>query len=74
MKHVNAYKLNEIICSSKQSINKDKCRCEFKELIEKRVCDKGYILILVIVDVNVLRLVIPVNIYIIQIVSVKKTN
>ena len=23
--------------------NKDKCRCEWKELIDKGVCDKGYI-------------------------------
>ena len=30
MKHVNAY-------------NKDKCRCECKELIDKRVYDKGFI-------------------------------
>ena len=30
MKHENAY-------------NKDKCRCECKELIDKRVYDKGFI-------------------------------
>ena len=36
-------RLNEIICNSKQKWNKDKCRCECKELIDKRVCDKGYI-------------------------------
>ena len=24
-------------------VNKDKCRCECKELIDKGVCDKGYV-------------------------------
>ena len=32
-----------IICSNKQRWNKDKCRCECKELIDKDVCDKGFI-------------------------------
>ena len=36
-------RLDEIICSSKQRWNKDKCRCECKELIDKTVCEKGYI-------------------------------
>ena len=36
-------RLNEIICNNKQRWNKDKCRCECKELIDKGVCDKGYI-------------------------------
>ena len=36
-------RLNEIICSNKQRWNKDKCRCEFKELIDKWVFDKGFI-------------------------------
>ena len=31
------------ICNNKQRWNKDKCRCEFKELIDKGVCDKGFI-------------------------------
>ena len=35
-------RLDEIICNNKQRQNKDKCRCEFKELIDKRVCQKGY--------------------------------
>ena len=37
-------RLNAIICNDKQrlQINKDKCRCECKELIDKGVCDKGY--------------------------------
>ena len=36
-------RLNEIICSNKQRWNKDKCRCECKELIDKEVCNKGFI-------------------------------
>ena len=30
-------------CNNKQRWNKDKCRCECKELIDKGVCDKGFI-------------------------------
>ena len=30
-------------CNNKQRWNKDKCRCECKELIDKEVCDKGFI-------------------------------
>ena len=32
-----------IVCNNKQRWNNDKCRCECKELIDKGVCDKGYI-------------------------------
>ena len=35
-------RLNEVICNNKQRSNKDKCRCECKELIDKGVCDKGF--------------------------------
>ena len=35
-------RLDKIICNNKQRWNKDKCRCEFKELIDKGVCEKGY--------------------------------
>ena len=35
--------LHEIICNNKQRWNKDKCRCEYEELIDKGVCDKGFI-------------------------------
>ena len=31
------------ICNNKQRWNKDKCKCECKELIDKGVCDKGFI-------------------------------
>ena len=37
------YRLNKIICNNKQRWNKNKCRFEWKELIDKGVCDKGYI-------------------------------
>ena len=30
-------------CNNKQRWNEDKCRCECKELIDKGVCDKGFI-------------------------------
>ena len=36
-------RLNEIICNNKQRWNKHNCRCECKELIDKGVCDKGFI-------------------------------
>ena len=36
-------RLDRIICNSKQRWNKDKCRCECKELIDKGVCDKEYV-------------------------------
>ena len=32
-----------MICNSKQRSNEDKCRCECKELIDKGVCDNGYV-------------------------------
>ena len=35
--------LDKIICNSKERWNKDKCRCECKELIDKGVCDRGFI-------------------------------
>ena len=36
-------RLDNITCNSKQRWNKDKCRCECKELIDKGVCDKRYV-------------------------------
>ena len=35
-------RLDASICNNKQRWNDDKCRCEFKELIDKGVCDKGF--------------------------------
>ena len=31
------------VCNDKQRWKGDKCRCECKELIDKGVCDKGFI-------------------------------
>ena len=36
-------RLNAIVCNNKQCWNNDKCWCEYKELIDKDVCDKGFI-------------------------------
>ena len=36
-------RLNKIICNNKQRWNKDQCRWECKESIDKGLCDKGYI-------------------------------
>ena len=35
-------KFGENVCNNKQRWNKNKCRCECKELIDKGVCDKGF--------------------------------
>ena len=35
-------RLDAIVCNNNQRWNKDKCRCECKELVYKGVCDKGY--------------------------------
>ena len=55
-------RLDAIVCNNKQRWNKNKCRCECKELIDKGVCDEGFIWNLVIVSVNVIKRVILVNI------------
>ena len=55
-------RLDGIICNSKQRWNKDKCRCECKELIDKGVCDKEYIWNPSNLSVNAINLVILVNI------------
>ena len=36
-------RLDASVCNNKQRWNKDKCRCECKELIDKGICDKGFI-------------------------------
>ena len=36
-------RFNSSVCNDKQLWNDDKCRCECKELIDKDVCDKGFI-------------------------------
>ena len=48
-------KFGENVYNNKQSWTKNKCRCECKELIDKGVCDKGFIFgILINVSVNVI--------------------
>ena len=36
-------RLDASVCNNKQRWNEDKCRCEFKELIDKGICDKGFV-------------------------------
>ena len=36
-------RLDASICNNKQKWNDDKCKCEYKELIGKGMCDKGFI-------------------------------
>ena len=57
--------------NNKQRWNKDKCRCECKELIDERICDKGFIWN-PIVNLNVINHVMLENIQVIEIVSVLK--
>ena len=54
-------RLDAIICNNKQR-KKNKCRCECKELIDKEICDKGFIRNPRIVSVNVINHVILANI------------
>ena len=35
-------RLEAIVCNNKQHWNKNKCRCECRELIDKGACDKGF--------------------------------
>ena len=55
-------RLDAIVCNDKQCWNNSKCQCEYKELIDKGLCDKGYAWILVIVSVNVINLAMLVSI------------
>ena len=50
------------VCNNKQRWNKDKCRCECKELIDKECVIKDLFGILVIVSVNVMKRVMLENI------------
>ena len=36
-------RLDASVFNNKQRWNEDKCRCEYKELIDKRMCDQGFI-------------------------------
>ena len=43
MKFEGADLTNAAVCNSKQRYNNKKYRCEFKELIDKDICDKEFI-------------------------------
>ena len=36
-------RLSASVFNNRQRLNKDRCRCECKELIDKGICDKGFI-------------------------------
>ena len=36
------FRLDASICNNKQRCNEDKCRCEYKQLNDKGICDKGF--------------------------------
>ena len=55
-------RLGASVCDNKQCWNEEKCRSECKELIDKGICDKGFIWILVIVNVSVINHVMLVSI------------
>ena len=56
-------RLNSSVCNNKQYWNKDKCRCECKEFVDKGICDKEDLFgILVIFSVDVINHVMLVNI------------
>ena len=37
------YRLDASVCDNKERWNKDKCRYEYEELIDKGMCEKGFI-------------------------------
>ena len=55
-------KLDASVCNNKQRLNNDKCICECKEPIDKGICNKGFIWIKAIVNVNVINHVMFENI------------
>ena len=54
------FKFGANVCNNKECWNKDKCRCESKEVIDNGVCDLFGIL--VTVSVNVIKRMMLVNI------------
>ena len=65
-------RFNSSVCNNKQRWNHDKCRCEFKKLIDKTYVIKDLFGILVFVSVTVINPVVLVSISTIKIVSAKK--
>ena len=67
------FRSDTIVCNNKQCWNNGKCYSKCKELIDKGVCDKGYLLgILGIVNVNLINHVMLASIYVMKIVNVEK--
>ena len=54
-------RLDASACNNKQLWNKDKCRYERKELFDKRISDKGFILNPSTVNVSAINLVMLEN-------------
>ena len=51
-------RFTKAVCNNKQEWNENKCKCACKEdLIDKLVCDKGYVWILVLVHAIVINIV-----------------
>ena len=65
-------RLDPSVCNNKQRLNKDKCRCECKKLIDKGLCDLFGIL--EIVNGNVINLVLMSSTQTMKIVSVGKNQ
>ena len=61
------FRLDASLCSDKQSWNSDNITCECKELIDKGMCDNGFL-----ICVNVKNLVMLVNTWIMWIVNAEK--
>ena len=66
-------KFGENVCNNKQRWNKNKCRCECKELINKGVRNKGFVWNPSNVSVNVIKRVTLVNIQTIKIINAEKS-
>ena len=55
-------RLDSSVCNDRHGCNRDKCRCEYKELIDKGRCNDWFIYgILVHVNVNMINNVMLVN-------------
>ena len=66
-------RLNASVCNNKQQRNKDKCRCEYKELIlTKEYVIKDLFGILAILIVNVINHAMLENIWIIKVVNAER--
>ena len=65
-------RLDAIVCNNKQRWNNDICRCKYKELINKGVCNKGYAWNPSNFECDCYKSCDIVSIQIIKIVNVKK--